>query len=106
MPGHVARKLEGQAFATFDEFRATFWKAVAVDPNLSPQFGKANLARMREGLAPIAPSSQHVGDLRSYILHHQIPLNQGGGVYDMGSALIVSPRYHQEVLEPGFHYGG
>jgi hypothetical protein len=105
MPGQIARQLEGRSFRDFDHFRGEFWKAVANDPDLSAQFRPSNVARMREGLAPYAPSSQQVGELRSYVLHHKTPINQSGGVYDLRNIDIVSPRYHQEVLSSTYHYG-
>lgn len=38
VPGQIADKLRGQHFNSFDEFRASFWKAVAGTPELSVQF--------------------------------------------------------------------
>ena len=41
----------------------------------------------------------------SYVIHHIQPISKGGGVYDMGNLVVVTPRYHQEVLDPSIHFG-
>jgi hypothetical protein len=105
VPGQVAKQLNGEAFGSFDEFRSAFWKSVASDATLSSQFTPANVARMRNGLAPFAPSSQTVPGQPTYILHHRTPINQGGAVYDMNNLLVVTPKYHAELLDPTVHYG-
>ena len=104
MPGQVARALRGRSFRTFDDFREAFWKAAANDSVLSSQFSAANVSRMKKGLAPIAHSSQHHGKIRSFILHHRTPLQHGGGVYDLDNILIVTPKQHQIILDPSFHF--
>jgi hypothetical protein len=105
LPGQVARQLDGRTFSSFGQFRRAFWRAVADDPQLSRQFGRADLARMRRGAAPTVDSSQSVGGQWTYQLHHVTPINRGGGVYDLNNIVVVTPRYHQSVLEPGYHYG-
>ena len=60
---------------------------------------------MHKGLAPLAPESQQVGKLQSYILHHHKPLSRGGKPYDMDNIRIVTPRYHMEALSKSYHYG-
>jgi hypothetical protein len=97
VPGELAAKLSGKTYASFDEFRAAFWKGVGEDPALSAGFSSANLTRLKQGLAPIAPVAQQYGKLKSYILHHKVPIEAGGGVYDLSNIEIVSPRYHQMV---------
>ena len=43
----------------------------------------------------------------TYQLHHVTPINQGGMVYDIGNIVIVTPRYHAEMLLPSYHgYNG
>jgi hypothetical protein len=105
IPGQVADALRGRTFNSFDEFRGAFWQAVAADPALAGQFGTANLQRMANGLSPIAPVSQQVGGLRSYVLHHKQPIHAGGAVYDLDNLLVVTPRIHKEILSPAFHFG-
>ena len=104
VPGQVADALRGKQFRDFDDFREQFWKTVAADKGLASEFGSANVARMREGLAPIAHSSQHLGEQRSYILHHRTPIQHGGGVFDLDNIAVVTPRYHKDMLDPTLHY--
>jgi hypothetical protein len=104
-PGQVADRLRGQSFKNFDDFRNAFWKEVARDQNLASQFSKANVQRMLKGSAPKVPKSQSLGQRGSYELHHVKPLNGGGGVYDLDNLIIVTPRYHKEILSPSVHYG-
>ncbi|HYZ75915.1 MAG TPA: RHS repeat-associated core domain-containing protein [Gaiellaceae bacterium] len=105
VPKSVARQLRGRSFSSPDDFREAFWEAAAGDPALAAQFSKGNVARMRQGLAPIAPQAQQYGKLRSYILHHRTPVARGGDPYDPANILIVTPRYHQEVLSRSYHFG-
>ncbi len=100
IPGQIARKLNGETFGSFDDFRSAFWKSVAADTVLSSQFITANVARMKNGLAPFAPASQTMPGRQTYILRRRTPINQGGPVYDMNNLLVVTPRYHAEVLDP------
>ena len=60
---------------------------------------------MNQGLAPIAKESQQLGGQKSYILHHNQPIYQGGAVYNVDNLTIVTPRYHKEILSPSYHYG-
>jgi hypothetical protein len=105
VPGQIADVLNGRQFKNFDEFRESFWKAVSADSNLASQFGKANLRRMSEGLAPIARQSQHLGKQQSYVLHHKTPIQHGGPVYDLNNIVVVTPRLHKEILDGSFHFG-
>lgn len=104
-PKSVADKLKGKQFNNFDEFRQQFWKTVAEDADLSPQFSVQNLAKMKNGNAPTPLPEQWLGGQTSYILHHKTPINQGGAVYDMDNLYIVTPRFHKEILAPEFHFG-
>ena len=105
IPGQIARQLEGQQFNSFDDFRKAFWKAVGNDPHLASQFSPGNVRRMQNENAPIAHSSQHVGKVGSYALHHATPIQHGGGVYDMRNIVVVTPQFHRDVLDRGYHYG-
>jgi hypothetical protein len=59
---------------------------------------------MRGGRAPFAaPGQQMPGQLR-YELHHRTPIHAGGGVYDADNIMVVTPRFHREVLDPRYHY--
>ncbi len=77
---------------------------MAGDADLAAHFGKANVTRMRKGLAPIAPGAQHYGKLKSYVLHHRNPIHNGVEVYNLDNLLIVSPSHHQSILDPAFHF--
>ena len=104
IPGQIATQLRGRSFSSFDEFRSAFWQAIASDRNLSQQFRRGNRSLMSTGKAPVAPKSQQVGGQVTYQLHHVQPIHAGGGVYNLDNIVIVTPRYHQEMLEPRYHY--
>ncbi|MEU9761554.1 RHS repeat-associated core domain-containing protein [Streptomyces sp. NPDC047987] len=103
IPGQIARQLEGQDFKNFGDFREAFWRAVASDSGLASQFSQANQSNMREGRAPFVGRGQNVGKNNRYVLHHVTPIQHGGGVYDMSNIIIVTPRFHQEVLDFDYH---
>jgi hypothetical protein len=105
MPGQIAENLKGKPFKDFNHFRREFWKAVADNPHLRNQFSRSNQARMAKGLAPYAHESQHLGGRRKYEIHHIKPIHDKGGVYDLNNLMIVTPRYHKEVLAPKYHSG-
>jgi RHS repeat-associated protein len=105
VPSTVAEKLRGKVFGNFDQFRRDFWKAVANDPEASKNFTKEDMAvAKRDGTAPAVSKSQELGLRDSYELHHIQPIHAGGGVYNMDNILIVTPRYHKEILSPAYHY--
>jgi hypothetical protein len=60
---------------------------------------------MKEGNAPIAPKAEHYGKLKSYILHHKQPIEKEGEVYNLDKLVITSPRIHQIILDPKYHFG-
>ena len=60
---------------------------------------------MSEGHAPIAHQSQWNGGNRSYVLHHNTPIQRGGGVHDMNNITVMTPRFHLDVLDRGYHFG-
>jgi hypothetical protein len=96
-PGQVAAKMWGMRFENWDEFRKTFWKFVAEDKILSKSFDKESIFRMRKGLAPeVKNAVQKIGKQNSYHLHHNDPLQKGGGVYDMSNITIATPVYHSQ----------
>ena len=103
-PASVAKQLAGRNFKTFDEFRKEFWKAVAEDVELAASFKANDLARMRNGNAPLVDKAQSLGSRRSYELHHAKPIQHGGDVYDLDNIVVVTPRYHKEILEPAYHF--
>ncbi|MEM7487439.1 MAG: hypothetical protein AAF348_19720, partial [Bacteroidota bacterium] len=104
-PKAIADKMRGKNYPNFDKFREEFWENVADNPNLANQFSSQNQALMRQGKAPKPKQSQWLGEQNTYILHHQTPINQGGKVYDVDNLIIVTPRYHKEILLPSYHFG-
>jgi hypothetical protein len=105
MPKQIADKMRDMEFKTFNEFRKTFWKLVADDNNLGKQFKQSDIKNMRSGLAPAVDPMQRADGFNSYQLHHYKPIHDGGGVYDLDNIVIVTPRYHQEVLNIKYHKG-
>lgn len=103
IPGQVARQLHGREFESFGGFREAFWRGVANVPELAGQFSRSNRALMSNGRAPFVSKSQAVGKNNKYVLHHVTPIQRGGGVYDLDNVVVVTPRYHDEVLDPGYH---
>ncbi|MBV4502833.1 S-type pyocin domain-containing protein [Pseudomonas shirazensis] len=102
VPVKIAEQLKGREFRDFNAFRRSFWKSIANDPELSEQFSKRDLQRMKKhGYAPIAPYADRHKSQTSYALHHAIPISENGGVYDMDNLRIVTPAAHNTI-----HYGG
>lgn len=105
VPKQIADKLRNLEFRNWDHFRQTFWKEVANDPVLSKSFTVDDLSAMKlKGIAPISAIEQQMGQIKSYQIHHINPIHNGGKVYDVDNLLIVTPRYHKEILDPKFHY--
>lgn len=104
VPRQIADRLRGREFESFDDFRRAFWMAVGEDDTLVQGFSRSNIRRMKQGFAPRVTPTQRLGGQRSYILHHRQPLQRGGGLYDLGNLLVVTPRYHLDVLSPRHHY--
>ncbi len=106
VPQQVADKLQGKTFKNFAHFRREFWKTIANDPILNKGFDIEDVTHMKaKGTAPLAHKSQWDGKVGYYQLHHSKPIHSKGEVYDLSNILIVTPRYHKEVLEPKYHRG-
>ena len=105
IPESVAKRLLGRVFSSFADFRRAFWQAVAADPDASSGFRPQAVSRMQDGKAPRVVTQQQYKKQGSYVIHHIQPISKGGGVYDMGNLVVVTPRYHQEVLDPSIHFG-
>lgn len=110
IPKEIADKLRGKQYNNFDEFRKDFWKAVA-ETEYAKEFmidgDPTNIYIMRNGGAPYAPDNLVISGQYTYQLHHINPINQGGKVYSIDNLVIVSPRYHAEILIPEVHgYNG
>ncbi|OAT54887.1 colicin-like bacteriocin tRNase domain-containing protein [Providencia heimbachae] len=97
IPEQVANKLRGKKFKTCDDFRKKFWEAVSKDPVLRKQFIKGNQNRMSKGLAPRARNKGTVGGRRSFEIHHDTPISEGGEVYNIDNLRIVTPKRHIDI---------
>ncbi|ASB52070.1 MULTISPECIES: T7SS effector LXG polymorphic toxin [Bacillus amyloliquefaciens group] len=104
IPQEVRKQLLWKEFKSFDEFRKEFWKSIA-NTEYANEFNKNNIARMKNGNSPIAPKKEHYGKHKSYILHHKQPIDKGGDVYNLDNLIITSPKMHQEILDPAYHFG-
>lgn len=105
VPKLIADKLRNKDFIDFAAFRSEFWKTVANEPILANQFSASNITLMKKGNAPIPVEDQWLGGQMTYILHHEIPIYAGGKVYDIDNLIVVTPRYHNEILSPSYHFG-
>ncbi|MFJ4347838.1 S-type pyocin domain-containing protein [Pseudomonas sp. NPDC089401] len=100
IPAPIADILKGREFRDFDAFRGEFWKIVANTPHLSSQFNITNNKLMSKGYAPKARDTDHYKGNATFILHHVIPISEGGAVYDLDNIRIVTPEAHNRI-----HYG-
>ncbi|WP_078992849.1 putative T7SS-secreted protein [Streptomyces sp. MMG1121] len=105
IPGQVARSLKGRQFNNFNEFRSAFWEEVSKNPELARQFSPSGQTAMSEGKAPFTVTGQWTGGRGRYELHHVQPIQRGGGVYDLDNIIVVTPRYHKEILDGSYHFG-
>ncbi|WP_272581398.1 colicin-like bacteriocin tRNase domain-containing protein [Providencia sp. PROV266] len=97
IPEQVANKLRGKKFNSFDEFRKKFWEEVSKTPELAKQFIKGNRDRMQAGKSPKTPKDGKAGKRSSFDIHHEDPIDNGGGVYDMDNLRIVTPKRHIDI---------
>ncbi|MFB6401989.1 S-type pyocin domain-containing protein [Pseudomonas putida] len=101
IPAQIADLLRDREFRSFDAFRGQFWKAVANDPELSKQFSERDLARMKKnGNSPLVDDEDIYMSQMTFVIHHVIPISEGGGVYDMSNLKVVTPKVHNTI-----HYG-
>ncbi|PGQ47100.1 MULTISPECIES: WXG100 family type VII secretion target [Bacillus cereus group] len=104
IPQEVREKLVGREFKSFDDFREEFWKTLS-DSSYAKEFSPMNIKLMKQGKAPYSPRAEHYGNHNKYILHHKQPIDKGGDVYNLDNLIIVSPKMHQNVLDPTYHFG-
>lgn len=101
IPAHIADKLRGREFKTFDDFREALWLEISKDPVLREEFKISNLDEMSNGCAPISPVVGHYNGpnkkIKKFQIHHFIAIEHGGGVYDIDNLRIVTPRLHDEI---------
>ncbi len=101
IPSQIADKLRGKTFKNWRDFREQFWIAVANDPELSKQFNPGSLAVMRDGGAPYVRESEQAGGRIKIEIHHKVRIVDGGGVYNMGNLVAVTPKRHIEIHKGG-----
>ena len=97
VPDRIANKLRDKEFKSFDDFRKKFWEEVSKDPELSKQFSRNNNDRMKVGKAPKTRTQDVSGKRTSFELHHEKPISQNGGVYDMDNISVVTPKRHIDI---------
>lgn len=97
VPDRIANKLRDKEFKSFDDFRKKFWEEVSKDPELSKQFSRNNNDRMKVGKAPKTRTQDVSGKRTSFELHHEKPISQNGGVYDMDNISVVIPKRHIDI---------
>lgn len=68
------------------------------------EFSESNISNMLKGNAPMVIKEQRLGSRSRYELHHKKPIWDGGDVYNLDNLVIVSPRYHQEILDKDYHF--
>ncbi|WP_459207909.1 S-type pyocin domain-containing protein [Pseudomonas sp. MLB6B] len=101
IPDRIAEALRGMEFKTFDAFRKRFWKTIANDVEFSELFSEDDLFRMKkEGYAPRVDFIDSYKRHATLVLHHLLPINEGGGVYDIDNIRVVTPAVHHAI-----HYG-
>lgn len=99
----VGNRLVGREFRNFSDFRAALWKAVS-DSKHRQEFSQANQRLIANGKAPLAGPEQALEKENTYQLHHIHPLHRRGALYDAANLMIVTPRFHKEVLCREIHY--
>lgn len=68
------------------------------------QFPPQSQTLMRKGMSPFAAEVQQLPGHGKFQLHHITPIHEGGGVYDLDNLAVVTPVYHDEILDPAYHY--
>ncbi|MHA3734868.1 S-type pyocin domain-containing protein [Pseudomonas sp. Eth.TT006] len=97
IPAQIADKLRGRRFSNFRAFRKAFWKAIGKDQTLYEQFSEVSKKDLRDGLAPRAPASEQIGLRKKLEIHHIVPINKGGEVYDISNLTVLTPKQHIEL---------
>ncbi|EEN0021934.1 HNH endonuclease [Salmonella enterica] len=101
IPSHIADKLRGRSYGSFDDLREDLWEEISNDPKLMAQFGEDNQERISNGLAPWVPSDGYYHGpnevVKKFQIHHDQAIEDGGGVYDLDNLRIVTPRLHDEI---------
>jgi hypothetical protein len=100
IPSQVADGLVGKSFTTFADLREAIWRSIADNDELNGTFNRANLVNIEDGLAPFAPKAYQINlsdaGMR-FNLHHVVPIESGGAVYDLSNLQVVSPSVHVSI---------
>ncbi|MEX5576146.1 S-type pyocin domain-containing protein [Pseudomonas lijiangensis] len=96
IPSQIADQLRGRQFSSFGRLREEIWKAIARDPELQKQFNPYNLELMRSGRAPQPKQADQVGRRKTFEIHHEHEIANGGGVYDIDNLRVLPPKQHIE----------
>ncbi|MNP37362.1 Colicin-E9 [compost metagenome] len=70
---------------------------MAADQQLSAELSHISKIETLQGLAARAPQAGHVGKRQKFELHHVIPINEGGAVFDADNLRILTPKQHIET---------
>jgi hypothetical protein len=97
IPKQIADKLRGREFSSFKAFRRALWKAVASDEYLFEQFHNIDKTSIKNGLSPKPHQAEHVGKRRKYEIHHVMPIESGGAVYDIDNLRLLTPKQHIRI---------
>ncbi|EAW1321401.1 colicin [Salmonella enterica subsp. diarizonae] len=97
VPDRIADKLRDREFKNFDDFRKKFWEEVSKDPELIKQLKNQNKTNVQKGKAPFARKKDQVGGRERVELHHDKPISQDGGVYDMDNIRVTTPKRHIDI---------
>ncbi|MDK6717718.1 HNH endonuclease, partial [Escherichia coli] len=60
-------------------------------------FSRNNNDRMKVGKAPKTRTQDVSGKRTSFELHHEKPISQNGGVYDMDNIRVTTPKRHIDI---------
>ena len=61
---------------------------------LKKQFLPMDIARMKQGYAPLVPETQGSGARQVFEIHHVEFISSGGAVYDVDNLMIMTPKSH------------
>lgn len=96
IPSQIADQLRDRQFSSFGRLREEIWKAIASDPELQKQFNPYNLELMTSGRAPQPKQADQVGRRKTFEIHHQHEIANGGSVYDIDNLRVLPPKQHIE----------
>jgi hypothetical protein len=94
-PRRIAERMANREFRDWQEFRETFWRLVAADPELSTHVSLRQWpqARRDRGHAPFTPGSEQ-GRGVTWQLSHREPVRAGENPYRLDNLELVTPRAH------------